>query len=113
MVGSAGAESWALGSRVHLRRRQRTRLSTRLMRPVLTAAASDAMGKSTFVGPESARRLVEMALDRGTPFFDNNGVLRVRWDAGVTTGFCPDGSRLTGVMLSYSSRGWHGWPTNF
>ena len=71
----------------------------------------DPRGKSVFVGPKSAQRLVEMAVQRGTQFTDRMGVTKVKWEAGVTTGFAPDGTRLTGMMCSSSKKGWHGWPT--
>ncbi|MEU4362874.1 polymorphic toxin-type HINT domain-containing protein, partial [Promicromonospora sp. NPDC023987] len=71
----------------------------------------DPRGKSVFVGPKSAQRLVELTVQRGTQFTDKMGVTKMKWEAGVTTGFAPDGTRLTGVMCSYSKKGWHGWPT--
>lgn len=40
-----------------------------------------------------------MTLDRGKFFYDKNGVLKIKWDSGVTTGFGPDGARLTGVII--------------
>ncbi|MGC5166342.1 polymorphic toxin-type HINT domain-containing protein [Luteimicrobium sp. DT211] len=75
------------------------------------ASASDPLGKSVFVGPASAKKLVDLARLRGTPFIDKLGVLKVKWSAGVTTGFAPDGTRLTDIMITYSKKGWHGWPT--
>lgn len=53
-----------------------------------------------------------MTLDRGTLILDKNGVLKVEWEADFTTGFGPNGERLTGVIISYSKKGWHGWPTS-
>ncbi|MBO3089323.1 polymorphic toxin-type HINT domain-containing protein [Cellulomonas dongxiuzhuiae] len=71
------------------------------------ASVADPRAKSVFFGLASARKIISMAVRRGTPVGTSG---RKIWRAPVVVGVTAKGRMTRDVIVVPSRRGWHGFP---